>query len=137
MAPVRVLELARQAPDDSNLRVILAGEDMTSGKQVSTTVELPLGDRQGDGAERLAQHAGLAFRIEADTAFVDHVVFGGQAEKQKIDFDWELVSLQVPAKRPPKELFYLPALLLFGIVYGLQRRRRDIETKHAAIVAAE
>ncbi len=127
MPPTSVTELASKAPDGDILRAQLSGEDIASGKQVIKTVELPLGNQAGDGAERLAKQAGLAFRTENDKVYVDDVAFGSYAEKQKIDFDWELTSLQVPAQRPPKELFYIPALLLLGLVCVLQRGRRQPE----------
>ncbi len=114
--PSSVVELAGKASDGGSLRAMLSGEDIASGKQVVKTVELPLGSQNGDGAERLAKQAGVVFRTEDEKVYVDDVVFGGYAEKQQIDFDWELTSLQVPAQRPPKELFYLPALLLLGLV---------------------
>ncbi len=122
-----VIEIAGAAPDGGRLRALLSGEDLASGKQVVKTVELPLGSQSGDGVERLATQAGLVFRTENDKVYVDDVVFGGYAEKQQIDFDWELTSLQVPAQRPPKELFYLPALLLLGLICWLQRGRRVSE----------
>ncbi len=122
--PSSVIELAGQAVDGGSLRAMLSGEDIASGKQVVKTVELPLGSHTGDGAERLAKEAGLVFRTEADKVYVDDVVFGGYAEKQQIDFDWELTSLQIPAQRPPKEVFYLPALLLLGLVVWLQQSRK-------------
>ncbi|ETX04460.1 MAG: hypothetical protein ETSY2_28685, partial [Candidatus Entotheonella gemina] len=130
--PSSVIELADQAPDGGSLRAILSGEDIASGKQVVKTVELPLGSQTGDGAERLATQAGLVFRTEADKVYVDDVVFGGYAEKQQIDFDWELTSLRIPAQRPPKELFYLPALLLLGLVCWLQWGRRVPEAASVA-----
>jgi hypothetical protein len=34
-----------------------------------------------------------------------------------------VVGLQVPTQQPPKELFFIPALVLLGGVYLLQRRR--------------
>ena len=124
MAPARVFDLAAQAPDGGSLRANLSGEDIASGKPVVKTVELPLGGRSGAGAARLETHAGLAFRTEADKVYVDNVVFGGYAEKQQIDFDWELTTLQVAAQRPPKEWFYLPALLLLGLICRLQLGRK-------------
>ncbi len=122
--PTRILDVVGQTPDDGKLRATLAGEDMASGKQVAKTVELPLGPQGGDGAERLSSQAGIVFRTENDKVFVDDVVFNGYAAKQQIDFDWELTGLQVPAQRPPKELFYIPGLLLLGIVCWLQQGRR-------------
>jgi TRAP transporter 4TM/12TM fusion protein len=122
--PSSVIELAAQAPDGGSLRARFSGEDMASGKRVVRTIELPLGRPHDDGAERLATQAGLVFRSEADKVYVDDVVVGGYAKQQQMDFDWELISLQVPAQRPPKEWFYLPALLLLGLICWLQHGRK-------------
>lgn len=120
-APADIVDIAGKAPADGSLRVVIAGENI-SGKQVEKTVELPLGDT-GDGAERLKSTAGLEFRNEDGKMLVDNVEFGSFAEKQKIDFDWELKKVQVPAERMPKEVFYIPALLLLGLIVFLQRGR--------------
>ena len=50
--------------------------------------------------------------------------FAQQAEKAGIDFDWEILSLQIPVDQPPKQWMYLPALMLLGMVVFMQRRRR-------------
>ena len=58
------------------------------------------------------------------TMFVDNVVFGGVAEKQKIDFDWEIKSVQVTNEgRPAKQWFYLVALGLISLVWFAQKGR--------------
>jgi len=36
-------------------------------------------------------------------------------------------SVQVEADRPPKQLFYIPTLLLLGLIVMLQRRRRAVD----------
>jgi hypothetical protein len=54
--------------------------------------------------------------------------FGGFAEKNKIDFDWEITKLEIPANRLPKEIFYIPAMLLLGGVLLIQNRRRKKQT---------
>ncbi|MGQ4809752.1 hypothetical protein NKDENANG_03179 [Candidatus Entotheonellaceae bacterium PAL068K] len=133
--PAKVLELATHAPAGGSLRVNIAGEDLSSGKWVTKTVQLPLGAKQGDGVARLQQNAGLTFRIENGKAIVDHVVFGSTAQQQHIDFDWELQSIEIPAERPPKEFFYLPALLLLGLIFWLQLRRRKSEAEARVTVA--
>jgi hypothetical protein len=71
--------------------------------------------------------AGLELRFEEGKVFVDNVVFGSVAERQKIDFDFEIPSVQKQADRPPKQLFYIPALLLLGMIIMLQRRRPKAE----------
>ena len=64
---------------------------------------------------------------------IDNVVFGSFAEKQQLDFDWEIQSVQQENKeRPAKQWLYIPALLLLGVVVMLQRRRRDADAATAA-----
>ena len=121
-APVtEIYEIARQLPENSQIRIRIKGEDLEL-RQIDKTVMLPLGAKAG-GQERLME-AGLEIRFEDDTAFVDNVVFGSAAERQKIDFDFEIVSVERKSDRPPKQLFYIPALLLLGLVIFIQRRRR-------------
>jgi hypothetical protein len=77
-----------------------------------------------DGETRLRDHAGIDFRQDAGKVFVDGLAFGGPAEQLGIDWDWEVVGIEQAADRPPKELFYIPALLLVAFVYLLQMRRK-------------
>ena len=74
----------------------------------------------------MLKNAGIEFRVEEGKAFVDNVEFGKFAQKKGIDFDWEVTKLQVPADRPPKELFYIPAILLLMLVCFLQIKRRRV-----------
>ncbi len=129
--PARIIDMATEAPDGATLRVRLRGEDFRTGKEVETTVALPLGSRaDGDGAARLEKNAGIAFRTEdGGSVYVDNVIFGQFAQDKGIDFDWELVVIERPADRMPKEVFYIPALLLLGLILWLQRgRARKHET---------
>lgn len=54
---------------------------------------------------------------------VDDIAFGGPAEAAGIDFDWKVTSVEARNERPPKEVFYLPALVLLGLIIAVQRRR--------------
>ena len=58
---------------------------------------------------------------------IDNIGFGSPAEEAGLDFDWEITSVEVPAERLPKEIFYIPALLLLGLIVLMQRRRRPAE----------
>ena len=69
-------------------------------------------------------HAGIEFRQDAGKVFVDGLAFGGPVEQLGIDWDWEVVEIEQAADRPPKELFYIPALLLLALIYQLQMRRK-------------
>ncbi len=124
--PTKVLELAGQGEADGVIRIQVDGEDQSTGKRVKTFVALPLGPKEGDGATRLLKNAGIEFRVEDGKTFVDNVEFGKFAQKKGVDFDWEVTRLEVPADRPPKELFYIPALLLLGLICFLQIRRRRV-----------
>ena len=121
-----LFSMAEEAPDDASLRVRLMGENL-NGEPVDARYLLPLGASGGEGAARLLDGAGIEFRDEDGKIFVDNLNFGGPAEQLGIDWDWELVELEVPASRWPKELFYIPALLLLGLVILVQRRRLTAE----------
>ncbi len=119
--PTRVLEVAADKPDDARLRVVVEGEAV-SGGQVRKTVELPLGPR-GEGVARM-ENAGLELRIEDGVVWIDNVVWNSFAEKQGIEFDWRITSVEVPLDQPSKYWMCLPAVLVIAVIVVLQRRRR-------------
>jgi len=125
-AGAELFAMAQAAPDGDALRVRFVGEDL-SGDPVDARFLLPVGEAGPDGATRLDQSAGLSFREEDGKIYVDFMQFGGPAEQLGIDFDWEVVEIEVAADRLPKELFYIPALLLLLLVYVLQMRRKEPE----------
>ncbi|WP_120499716.1 TRAP transporter permease [Roseovarius sp. EL26] len=124
--------MAEGAAANTSLRVRLAGENI-NGDPVDARYLLPLGEAGADGQTRLLNGAGIEFRDEDGTLFVDNLEFGGPSEQLKIDFDWELMELEVAADRMPKELFYLPAFLLIGLVTMLQLGRKRKEEAEEAM----
>ncbi len=119
-----IFDIAGKMPVDSQIRIRIMGEDI-EGREIDKVVMLPLG-AAGSGEDRLLE-PGLELLIEDGKVIVDNVVFGSTAERQKIDFDYEVASVQVPADRPLRQLFYIPALLLLGLIVMLQRRRRRVD----------
>ncbi|MFQ5545847.1 MAG: TRAP transporter permease, partial [Acidiferrobacterales bacterium] len=117
-----IYEVAEGMLEDAQIRIQIKGEDL-EGNAVDKIVMLPLGDK-GSGEDRLRQ-AGIELRFEEGKALVDNVVFGSTAERQKIDFDYEVASIQKEADRPPRQLFYIPALALLAVIVMLQLRRRS------------
>ena len=105
---------------DSCLRLHVEGENI-DGDLVSEMVVMPMGE-SAPGKARL-EKAGLELRTEKSRVFVDMVAFDSHAGKAGIDFDWEILSLQVPTDRPAKQWMYLPALFLLGSIIILQRKR--------------
>ncbi len=131
--PVRLIEIAGSAAPDSDIRLKVEGEDFDTGDMVSKTVLLPLGPA-GEGEARLQASAGLAIRQEDGKTLIDAIEFGSPAEKAKLDFDWEITQVIVPADRLPKQVLYIPALALLLFIYLQQRRRRGRPV--AAVVPA-
>ncbi len=119
----RIYEIAEEQPENGLLRVHVVGETL-EGDVVDKVVMLPVG-KLGDGRDRLAMAAGLELRQEGDKMFVDNIVFGSAADKQKIDFDWEVVDVQKKADTPDKRWFYIPAIALLILVWKTQTGRRD------------
>jgi len=120
----KIYEIAEELPENGLLRVHVMGETL-EGDMVDKVVMLPVGN-PGPGQERLATSAGLELREEEGKILVDNIVFGSPAEKQKIDFDWEIVDVQKKnLDRPDKRWFYIPAILLLIVVWKTQASRRD------------
>ena len=133
LPPATVLELAAQVPPDSELRIIVEGPDFNNPTDtLRKTIVVPLGEAVPDGAQRLEQNADILVLLEGDEAILDEplggeATFGGRQMSGVFEFYGEeptrIVAVEQRAERLPKEIFYLPALLLLALVYMLQRRR--------------
>jgi len=120
--PIKIVEMVEQLPPNADLRLHVEGESI-EGNLVSKMVVLPMGE-SAPGKARL-EKAGLELRTEKKRVFVDMVTFDSLAQKAGIDFDWEILSLQIPTDRPAKQWMYFPALALLGLVVIRQRKRRS------------
>lgn len=105
------------------IRLWFDGEDIY-GDPVKYVAQFKVPDVDG-GNERVAE-LGLSFYEVDGERLVDIVGFASPAEKAGVQFDQRLVSIEKTVPTPPKELAWIPALLLLGGVYGLQRRRRAL-----------
>lgn len=118
-----IYQMAEASGDNTSVRVRLVGENL-NGDPVDAKYLLPLGPKGADGPTRLLDGAGIELRDEGGKLFIDNMEFGGPAEQLGLDFDWEVVELDVKADRIRKEIFYIPAFLLLAFVYLLQMRRK-------------
>ena len=108
------------------MRIMIKGQK-DDGREFTKTLMLPVGN-ESTGLERLTA-VGIETREEEGKTLIDNVVFSSPAEKAGIDFDQEILNLQVASKRPPKQLINIPALLLLVLIGFLQRGRlRKLET---------
>ena len=119
--PTQIIEMVEKLPPNSDLRLFVEGESL-DGDLISKMVVLPMG-KTASGKARLEQ-AGLELRTEKQRVFVEMVVFDSFAQKAGIDFDWEILSLQVPTARPAKQWMFVPALLLLAGIVWRQRSRQ-------------
>ncbi|HEY5672833.1 MAG TPA: TRAP transporter permease [Malonomonas sp.] len=105
----------------TSIRLMFEGEKM-NGKKFTKIIMMTVGD-EPTGAERLSG-IGFETREEDGRLFVDNVVFSSTAEKAGVDFDQEILNIQVPTHRPPKELMFIPAIGLYFFIWLIQSRRR-------------
>jgi len=120
-SPARIETLLTETQSGSSLRVIIKGESM-NGDEYTKTVMLPVGDQESGKARLNA--IGIETREEDGKVLIDNVVFGSAAEKAGIDFDQEILNIQMPTDRLPKQLLFIPAYALFAFVYLIQNRRK-------------
>jgi hypothetical protein len=126
--PAQLEEWVSDMEPGSSLRLMVKGEKM-NGKEFTKTVMLTVGD-EATVEERLTG-VGIETRVEDDKVLIDNVVFSSAAEKAGLDFDQEILNIQIPTKRLPKEIMYIPALLLYGLICMLQLRRRKAQAEPA------
>ncbi|MEM7619918.1 MAG: TRAP transporter permease [Pseudomonadota bacterium] len=126
--PTQVFEAASRIPKDGKIRLQVEGPDARLvGKIRDTFIELDLGNK-GSGQERFSQ-VGFTIQQEGDAMKLDEP-FGAQYRKFINKFDFygdtpvKIIQVLVPVQNQfPKELFFIPALLLLGFVILLQRGR--------------
>ncbi len=128
--PAQIEELAGERPAGGNLRVVIEGADFDNPDQmVSKTLLIPLGE-EATGADRLAA-SGIVVTVDGDRTILDEPFPGTFAFGELQDFDFYadeptvIDDVQVEADRMPKEVFYIPAIVLLVLVVLLQRRRTD------------
>jgi TRAP transporter 4TM/12TM fusion protein len=116
----RMSQLIAESPANTGKRIWIEGLNL-NGDEVKKGVLIPLG-APGDAKTRLA-NSGLTVMADGDSLMVVAVKFGSTADKLGIEQSFRITALEVPADRPAKEWFYIPALLLLGLVILIQRAR--------------
>ena len=128
--PARLFEIVSDITPGGNATVVVSGPNFNTGEEDSTTLLVPLG-KPAEAAERLRE-AGLDVRMENGLAIIEEPMLGTPFfEKIANLFDFydderpvRVEEVLEKTERMPKELFYIPAFLLFGLIYWLQSRRR-------------
>jgi len=127
LEPATFEQVLGEAEEGERIRLLIRGPDFNTGDIAETT--LVVNAEGASAAERLA-NTGLLLLPEGDTMKLDEPMFGTSTAEALIDFDFytdrpvEIAAVEVARNRMPKEVFYVPALLLLGLVILLQRRRQ-------------
>ena len=116
----KIVETIEKAPANSRQRVWIQGLNL-DGAEVKKGVLLPLGEA-GDVKARL-KSSGMTVMADPQGIKVMAVAFGSTAEKLGVEQGFLINAAEVPAGRPDKEWFYIPAALLLAWVMAMQRRR--------------
>ncbi|SDS04775.1 TRAP transporter, 4TM/12TM fusion protein [Halopseudomonas xinjiangensis] len=120
--PAQLAEAMGSVEEDSSLRMHIRGEDeIGNEREFYLLVPIPEGET---GEERL-DNLGLMLMQDGDRVIVDMVTYGSLAADLGFAFDQEILEIQAPVDRWAKEWMWIPALLVFALVVGLQWRRRD------------
>jgi TRAP transporter 4TM/12TM fusion protein len=127
----QLVEIAESMPADARLRVEIRGPDFDDLERMTqTTVLLDLG-AEGTGEERL-ERQGILVANEGDQAILEEPFAGTPffTTFQMFEFYGDefvtVDNVQIERDRMPKEVFYIPALLLLGFVIMMQRRRQTV-----------
>ena len=122
-----------ELPDKGRLMVDIAGMTI-EGDESSKSLAVRLGP-PAEPRKRLSD-AGLVVTPLGDKLQIASVRFGSPAQKAGFEQGWDVANLVVPAQRPDPHWFFIPALLLIGLVWwGQGRRERRLGTRavhHAA-----
>ena len=128
--PNLIYEVVDATPTDGVLTMIVEGPDFDTGEMASTTILVPTGSRQ-EAAKRL-ESAGLTVVVEDGLARIEEPFPGtpyfesiGKSFDYYVDEPVQVATIRKEKDRIPKEVFYLPAVLVLGVVYLSQRRRRN------------
>ena len=132
----QLFEVVAAQPDDALIRLAIAGPSIRDGSMQSRTMAFDLGPSGAPGEARFEEAADVPVELLDNQVVVNEPMnpgsFAGRT-LQNLDFyDPEnpvvLTAIEVQADQPPKQLFYIPALLLFGLVYLLHTRRLRVQT---------
>lgn len=117
----QIAEVVGKMPVGDELRLRILGQDSVGNPREFTAI-LPIVEG-ANGEERL-KAAGLVTAARDGKVVVDNVDFGSVAQKAGLDWDQQVLLVRAPADQPWKELMFIPALLLLGLIYAMQRKRR-------------
>ncbi|MCG7518208.1 TRAP transporter permease [Ruegeria sp. Ofav3-42] len=125
--PSAFVETIGNTPPGTEVRMVISGPDFDTLKMTDTTVVVAVGSEEGGQARVDAM--GLLLIEEDGLMKLEEPMFGSPVADDLDNFDYygdeavRLTSVSLPSSQPPKQLIYIPALLLLGLIAFLQRGR--------------
>ncbi len=130
--PARLFEVIESEPEGAQARLVITGPDFDNPDQlVERTMAFDLGAQGESGEARFERSMGMNVTIQDDKAILEEPLdMNSLAGRTLSNLDFydpdrpvEVTAIEVTTERMPREIFYIPALLLFGLVVFTQRRR--------------
>ena len=127
LPPTQMEQVIEAASEGDELRLIIRGPDRATLQSTQTTLVMMIDDTPP--ARRL-DATGLWLMPEDDRIVLDEPMPGSMFDANLSRFEFyedeqvEIIAVQERAERMPQEVFYIPALLLLGLVILFQRRRQ-------------
>ncbi|GGA66911.1 C4-dicarboxylate ABC transporter [Nitratireductor aestuarii] len=129
--PSSIHEAIEREPDDAEIRLRIVGPSFDNPDQMrERTMAFNLGPAGEPGDVRLEKATGLIVQIDGDAVALEEPMdMNSRASRALSGLDFyadvpvRIAAVEVTAERMPREIFYIPALLLFGLVFWSQRRR--------------
>lgn len=126
VAPAELVQAVDAAAAGDEMRITVQGPDFDTSEIKSTTLVLAA---DGTAGQQLVDSFGLLLLEEDGMVKLDEPMFGTPAAPSLESFDFygdepvQIIAIQAPASQLPKELIFIPALLLVGLIALLQRGR--------------
>jgi len=125
--PAAFAQALADAEPGSSLRTIIIGPDFDTFEMKDVTVPLTVPDVEGGDARLDA--LGIILVPNGDVQQLDEPAFGTDLSEKLSSFDFygdepvAISSVQAPSSQMPKELIWIPALLLLALIAYLQNGR--------------
>ena len=124
VSPTDLMQRVESAREGKRLRVWVEGED-ANGDPVRKGMMISLTET-GSAAERLDKF-GLRLLPMGGQVDVTSVKFRSRAEKAGFRQGQKITDIEVETDRPDPAWTFIPTLGVLGLIYMLQRRRREAE----------
>jgi TRAP transporter 4TM/12TM fusion protein len=117
-----IFSAAERLPQNATLR-FRAESQSRSGQDVEKIVRLTM--RSGTTAQERLSATGLSLMQQGGDVRIMQVKFGSEAAKYGLTAGDKVTAVVVPAQRPDRFWFTIPAFVMLGLIVLLQRRRKQ------------